>query len=373
MLSHLGEISVEDFLRDYWQKKPLLIRQGITDLTIIDANELAGFALETDVESRLIIETPQDTSPLDSQWQLIHGPLDDDAFTRLPPSHWTLLVQAVDQLSPELHQLRKKFAFIPNWRIDDIMVSYASDGGNVGPHFDYYDVFLVQASGTREWRLGQVCDGNSPLRQDTDCKLLTQFTPSDSWVLEPGDILYIPPCIAHWGIARGECMTYSVGFRAPSDADLVLDLAQELASHWPAHRRFSDPDLRRRDNPGELRPEDVEKVRALLIGIAEDRTLLTQWLGCYMTQPKRDQLVYQPQNQGLSLSPAARLAYAIDRIQPDQAQLYANGQVFPCNLALAKVLCGHPTDDNLTKTLENLSGEQDSNLIRELQAHDILI
>src|SRR5690606_33230205 len=178
-LTHLGELPIEDFLRAYWQKKPLLIRNAFPNFeSPIDGDELAGLALEEEVESRLILEHCK------VPWELQHGPFDENIFSTLPESHWTLLVQAVDQWVPEVHELLNHFRFIPNWRLDDIMVSYAPDQGSVGPHFDYYDVFLLQGAGQRRWRTGQQCDVNSAHVEGTPLNVLKNFEQQNEWLLE---------------------------------------------------------------------------------------------------------------------------------------------------------------------------------------------
>jgi 50S ribosomal protein L16 3-hydroxylase len=233
-LEQLGDMPIETFLRDYWQKKPLLIRQAYPGFELpIDGDELAGLALEEEVESRIVLEHGK------TPWELRHGPFDEQTFSQLPESHWTLLVQAVDQWVPEIHELLQDFQFIPGWRLDDIMISYASDKGSVGPHFDYYDVFLLQGMGKRRWRIGQHCDSGSELVEGTPLKLLRNFETTDEWVLEPGDMLYIPPGIAHWGIAEGECITCSIGFRAPPGAGLraaVEGKGQQRGGTGAGHR-----------------------------------------------------------------------------------------------------------------------------------------
>ncbi len=332
-----GGMPVEDFLRNYWQKQPLLIKQALPDLPVIDPNELAGYALEKSVESRLIIERPKTDAPLLSEWSLILGPLTGKSFKKLPDSHWTLLVQAVNQLHPAIHTLLDRFRFIPSWRIDDVMVSYAADKGGVGPHFDYYDVFLLQASGKRHWRLGQACTSASPLRPDTECKILQDFHTSAEWIAEPGDLLYIPPGLAHWGIAEGECMTYSVGFRAPSCAEILLDYAQERASTFTEDHRFTDDDRVSSDNPGFITDTDLAKVRAILQAALLDDEQLASWFGRFMTQPSRDALRFDLDTPYPVLAPGVRAAYRVH--QNDQAALYVNGEAFDCSLALAQALC----------------------------------
>ena len=205
--SVLGTLSEERFLSDYWQQKPLLIRGAWPNFQApIDADELAGLALEDEVESRLIIG---------SDYAVEQGPFAEERFASLPAREWTLLVQAVDLWVPEVAEMLRRFSFLPRWRIDDIMVSYATDGGGVGPHFDDYDVFLLQGSGQRRWQIGDYCDANSALSEHSQLKILDAFDAQQDWLLNPGDMLYLPPRLAHCGVAVGECCTYSVGFRAP--------------------------------------------------------------------------------------------------------------------------------------------------------------
>ena len=173
-----------------------------------------------------------------NNWSLRHGPFTEQDFLNLPEQDWTLLVQAVDLWVPQVQQLQDRFEFLPRWRMDDVMVSFACPGGSVGPHFDQYDVFLLQVEGTRRWQIGGHCDGNTPLKADCPMRVLECFSSRQEWLLEPGDMLYLPPGIAHWGVAESECLTYSIGFRSPSIADLLGDLAVELmAQGYDAHYR----------------------------------------------------------------------------------------------------------------------------------------
>ena len=179
----LGDISAEEFLADYWQKKPLLIRNAIPNFEPpVDGDELAGMALEQEVESRLVVG---------ADWQLEHGPFTEERFQTLPSTDWTLLVQAVDLWVPEVAELLHEFNFLPPWRLDDIMVSYAEAGGSVGPHFDYYDVFLLQGAGQRRWQIGQRCDNDTPLATGTDLKIIADFKATNEWVLNTGDMLWV--------------------------------------------------------------------------------------------------------------------------------------------------------------------------------------
>jgi 50S ribosomal protein L16 3-hydroxylase len=279
----LGDIGAEEFLADYWQKKPLLVRGAIVDFEPpIDGDELAGLALEAEVESRLIVG---------SDWQMEQGPFAESRFANLPPSNWSLLVQAVDLWVPEVAELLQHFSFLPAWRIDDIMVSYAEDGGGVGPHFDYYDVFLLQGSGRRKWQIGQHCDGNSPMADNANLKILADFTATDEWILEPGDMLYIPPKVAHWGTAVGDCTTFSIGFRAPGATEMLDDLATELLSRGPASTFLTDPPLRPELAGDSISPAYIAQIKSLLLETLNDDQLLTEWFAQYMTEPKYPMLV----------------------------------------------------------------------------------
>jgi len=342
-LTHLGSLSVEEFLRDYWQKKPVLIRKALPDfVSPLDGDELAGLALEEEVESRLILENG------DTPWELQHGPFDEDTFATLPESNWSLLVQAVDQWVPEVNDLLQHFRFIPNWRLDDIMVSYAPDQGSVGPHFDYYDVFLLQGAGTRRWRIGQTCDADSPRVEGTALNILQSFEQTEEWVLEPGDMLYVPPGVAHWGIAEGESITYSIGFRAPSHSDILSELGQDLADQLSNDQRFSDPDLQLQDNPGEISTSAIAQVRNILTEHLTDERIAS-WFGRYMSERKYveelegeeiDSAEWQEELQnGLLLwrHPAARFAWY--PLTKERALLFVDGGQFTASCEFASYLC----------------------------------
>ena len=373
-LTHLGDISVEQFLAEYWQQKPLLIRQAFPSFTSpVTPEELAGFALEEGIESRLVLEQPT-ANPLLSHWQVEQGPLPETRFAQLPESHWTLLVQAVDQLVPDVGNLLDRFRFISNWRLDDVMVSYAADQGGVGPHFDYYDVFLLQAQGKRRWRLGQRCDSHSTLRNDTAMKILTQFDQQEDYLLEPGDMLYIPPNLAHWGTAEGACMTYSMGFRAPSHSELLLDLSEEVASHLTSDQRYSDSGLTQAAHPGAISPDAVERVRKIVSELMADPTHIAQWLASYGTRARRS--VPELDEPGLpdatsasvalSLKHRIRSAYVVTK--GDAALLYLDGSSSPCSLALAQALSGYQTFRR-----EEFTEATDRELVDELVANQWLL
>lgn len=217
---HFGKISKSVFLRDYWQKKPLLIKQALSNfISPISADELAGLSLEDDFESRLV-----KGSIKDQNWVLTNGPFQESDFFNMPKDNWTLLVQGVDRFIPEVEQLIDHFNFIPRWRFDDVMISYAPCGGSVGPHFDYYDVFLLQGSGRRQWHLSdQFCQLDNYL-ESTPLRIMKRFEIQQSFTVEPGDVLYVPPKIAHHGISMSDdCTTLSFGYRSYTGQELFGD------------------------------------------------------------------------------------------------------------------------------------------------------
>ena len=329
-LQLLGGITAREFLRDYWQKKPLLIRQAIPDFeSPIDADELAGLALEEEVESRLVIEHGE------RPWELRRGPFAEDAFSTLPAREWTLLVQAVDQFVPEVAELLEHFRFLPSWRIDDVMISFAAPGGSVGPHFDNYDVFLLQAQGKRNWKIGQMCSSESPLLQHADLRILAEFEESAEWVLEPGDMLYLPPRLAHFGIAEDDCMTYSVGFRAPSAAEVLTHFTDFLAQYLTDEERYTDADAQPVSDPHQIQSDALDRLKSLLAEHMSDERMLLTWFGQFMTEPRYPELVAGEElgeddfinslQDGAILvrNPSARMAWSeVD----DDVLLFASGQ-----------------------------------------------
>ena len=278
----LGKITAEEFLSDYWQQRPLLIRNAIANFSPpIDGNELAGLALEPEVESRLV---------MGDQWQVEHGPFSEQRFQHLEQRNWTLLVQAVDLWVPEVAEILRSFSFLPPWRIDDIMVSYAADGGNVGPHFDNYDVFLLQGAGQRKWSVGGLCDNNSVLLPHADLRILADNNFTEEWTLNCGDMLYLPPRYSHHGVAIGECTTFSIGFRAPSATEILDDLTTELISQNKLLGVLTDPPLTPAMANQPISPAYIEQIRALINHSLSDDDLLMRWFAQFMTRPKYPQL-----------------------------------------------------------------------------------
>lgn len=340
-LTLLGGISPGEFLRHYWQKKPLLIRQAIPHFSgLLTADELAGLACEEDVYSRIVIQT-------DNQWQLKDGPFDEAYFSQLPEKDWTLLVQSVNHLLPEASALLQQFNFIPRARLDDLMISYAADGGSVGPHFDSYDVFLLQGSGKRLWQISDQTD--LTLVENSHLKILKTFSANQSWLLEAGDMLYLPPKFAHWGIAQpsdeAPCMTYSVGFRAPTQQELATEFLGFLQDQYSQSIKqlaglYEDPELTLQNNTAEISTETITKVSNYLRAILWNNDDVSEFIGQYLTEPNQDivfvpnkkmklaQFIQHMQSNDLALDLKSKLLF-------HQNSFYMNGEAFTLdNLAL---------------------------------------
>jgi 50S ribosomal protein L16 3-hydroxylase len=276
MVAGVLNLDRELFLAEYWQQKPLLIPSALSDFEApVSADELAGLALEDEVESRIVEQH-------EGQWRLQHGPFTPEDFDRTIP--WTLLVQAVDHYIPEVAALRHLIDFIPQWRVDDVMVSYAVDGGSVGPHYDNYDVFLLQGEGQRLWKLGQSCDSKSATLPHDSLRVLTEFDTAQEFLLNPGDILYVPPGIAHWGIAKGECTTFSIGFRAPRINDMLSRWADATLEQLDPELFYTDPTfLKDAIRPGEISRQERDQVRGILLS-ALNKLDAENWFGELVTE-----------------------------------------------------------------------------------------
>jgi 50S ribosomal protein L16 3-hydroxylase len=257
-------LNTQQFLEHYWQKKPLLICQAFADFQPgIDAEDVAGLAMEPDADSRLVQGNHREQN-----WQLEHGPFDEEDFTQLGETDWTLLVCGLEQWWPAAADLLAAFRFLPDWRIDDLMVSVAGRGGSVGPHTDQYDVFLLQADGRRHWQIATRYD--SSLVPDLPLAILAHFQPEQSWTLAPGDMLYLPPGVAHHGVAEDQsCMTWSVGFRAPSASELADRLLSTLVAMGEHSQRYRDTNLTG-DQPAILTAQQAQSLRRLLAPYLDD-------------------------------------------------------------------------------------------------------
>ena len=296
-LALLNHLTPAQFLAEYWQKKPLLIRQAIPNFTgLLSPNELAGLACEEDVQARIIKQNK-------GKWSVVQSPFDEAVFAKLPKRDWTLLMQSVNHYLPEAADLLAMFNFIPHARLDDLMVSYAPTGGGVGAHVDSYDVFLLQGSGKRNWKISATSNqkpADLSLVEGAPLKILQNFVAEQEWTLEAGDMLYLPPQIAHWGVSESDdCMTYSIGFRAPKTQELQHEFLSYLQDNVSADGLYADADLTLQNHPAEISADMVNKVSATLQKITWDKNYVADFLGKYLTEPKPD-VVFEP-NKTISI------------------------------------------------------------------------
>ncbi len=315
----LGGLSARSFLARHWHKRPLLIRGAIPDfLGFLTAREIQRLATHPDVQARLVLREGR-------RWTLRHGPFRPVDFKALPARNWTLLVQELNHWIPEAADLLDRFSFVPHARLDDLMVSYAVPGGGVGPHFDSYDVFLLQGFGVRRWAIAETDD--LELLPDSDLKLLRRFKPQARWDLDAGDMLYLPPQCAHDGVAVTECFTYSVGFRAPTYQEWVDAFLDYLRDHLQVPGRYADPDLALQHHPSELPAGLLERVGQALQAIRWDRSDVLACVGTYLSEPKphlfftppesplpRARFLGQVARQGLRLDPKSRVLFRGRRV-----------------------------------------------------------
>ncbi len=333
----LGGISPVTFMRRYWQKKPLLIRQAMPGVQPpIERSKLFALAESDEVESRLIVQSSglaegvktkggkAKSKVAEPGWRLSHGPLNRRSLPALSQPGWTLLVQGLDLHVPAAYEMLKQFRFVPDARLDDLMISYATDGGGVGPHYDSYDVFLLQVHGRRRWRIGPLNDAS--LQPDVPLKILSNFEPEQEWVLEPGDMLYLPPKWAHDGIAQGECMTCSIGFRVPEETELAREVLVRLVEALEPTGQpqlYKDPGQPATATPG-LVPEALQDFAAKAVFKAlKDPAALRSALGEVLTEPK-PRVWFQageplPPGVGARLDPRTRMVY-------DDKRVFANGE-----------------------------------------------
>jgi 50S ribosomal protein L16 3-hydroxylase len=318
----LGGLTPAAFLKKHWQKKPLLIRNAIPHFKgLIDKKELMSLSYQDAVESRIVISDHH-------AWDLLNGPFKLRDFKKMQ-GNWTLLVQGINYYLPEAAELLKTFNFIPHARLDDLMISYAPDGGGVGPHFDSYDVFLLQGSGKRLWQISKQTDRS--LIPDAPLRILEKFVPEDEWLLESGDMLYLPPNYAHNGVAVGESMTYSIGFRALNHQEIVREFLHHLEDHYELEGIYSDPDLMLTKHPAEISSLMIKKVAAVLKKIQFGEKEVGDFLGKYLSEPKQNlyfdapskplskkQFLQQAKNSGVCLDLKSQMLFTKDI-------LYVNG------------------------------------------------
>jgi 50S ribosomal protein L16 3-hydroxylase len=334
------------FLRDHWQKRPLLVRGAFPRFrSPLTPNDLAGLACEPLATSRLVVHRARG-----DRWSVRHGPFAETDFARLPQRDWTLLVQDCDKLIAEVEQLLAPFRFIPDWRVDDVMTSYAVDGGSVGAHVDRYDVFLLQGIGHRRWQISTDPAAPVAFRDGLELKLLRAFEPTHAWTLGPGDLLYLPPGVPHHGVAVGACMTYSIGMRAPSLGELLVDWAEAAGDALADTPRYADPDLSPSRAPAEIAPAAFARVDAMLrAALAADGEARRDWFARFITRyrsahvaaPRARALPWADFEQRLSRgatlhrSPWSRYAW---RRAGRGAIAYLGGDAYRCSLRCARTL-----------------------------------
>ncbi len=395
-----GDISLPTFLKEYWQQKPLLIRNAIPAYVCpITANDMAGLACEEGVESRIIL------GEYNGDWECRYGPFDDAQFAQLPDKCWTLLLQSCNLYVAEFAQLLEHFNFIPSWRVDDIMLSYAAPGGSVGPHIDQYDVFLLQATGQRHWSISTQAVSSSDYIADLDVKILKEFVAEQSWVLEPGDILYLPPGVVHHGVAvssdkasdnnvgaelkseseREDCMTVSIGFRAPNVVELSTAVLDELLSQATESVKgasvdsvfYHDSGLPIQTHTGEINSWALQRINSLMQKELTKQITNSVWFGKYITQT--DEAIEIPvlsvsltelatliaERQPLLRSEYSKLAFIMSDIDENNAlqaiQFFCNGEVsyYPMSLFdLISLLCDtrYPSPEWLANNLKEGDG-----------------
>jgi 50S ribosomal protein L16 3-hydroxylase len=322
-LQLLGGLSPQQFMKRHWQKKPLLVRQAIPGFKpLLERSALFELAAREEVESRLLRQGAKG-------WQLRRGPFERRALPPLKTPDWTLLVQGVDLHDEAVHRLMQQFRFVPDARLDDVMISYATNGGGVGPHFDSYDVFLLQAHGQRRWRIGRQKDLR--LVEGLPLKILANFQPEQEYVLDPGDILYLPPRWAHDGVAEGECMTYSIGFRQPARGELARELLLRLAEdaeEAAGDAVYRDPGQPAVESPGGIPPGMLDFARDALQAVLDDPVELQCLLGEYLSDPKPN--VWFESEAG-ARTRAVGGAVRLDRrtrMMFDEQHIYINGESY---------------------------------------------
>jgi 50S ribosomal protein L16 3-hydroxylase len=334
ILQSLGRLSLEQFMRTHWQRRPAMIRAALPGFSSpISIPALFALAARDDVESRLIDSAGGD-------WKLEHGP-----FDRLPARRrrsWTLLVQGVDLHDDAVHRLLQQFRFVPDARLDDLMISFASDGGGVGPHMDSYDVFLLQAHGKRRWQVAP--PGDPALRPGLPVKLLEHFEPTEEWTLEPGDMLYLPPGWQHDGVAVGDCLTFSIGFRAPSRHEFLAAFLAACADEPDGpDPRFTDRGRLPTAHPGELPGDLGDQLRSWALDWRPKPAAVDRFIGCYVTEPKPTVWFDPPAAMSPSRFGAAARVHGLgvdrrSRIAWRGATIFLNGEAFDASVAGRRAL-----------------------------------
>ncbi|MCU4520054.1 cupin domain-containing protein [Acinetobacter schindleri] len=343
-LDVLGGITAEQFLAEYWQKKPLLVRNAMPEIAgLLEPDDVMELALDENVTARLIKQKDRDPN----QWSVKSSPLLKADFQKMPKL-WTLLVQAVDHYSFDLSELWKKFPFIPQWRRDDIMVSYAPQGGSVGKHFDFYDVFLVQGYGHRRWQLGQMCNAETELVPGQPLKLLPEMDVNFDEVLAPGDLLYVPPGLSHYGVAEDDCLTFSFGFRMPNVSDMMDRVGDKFAENEVLRNPLTDIIRDQISAAGEVTTNELEYLQSKIMEQLHNSNVLEDAIMSLMSEPKYPENIPEAEeigtgdleealDQGYSimLEPASRLLYTEE---DDEILFWGNGEGLCVSEAFAEKL-----------------------------------
>jgi 50S ribosomal protein L16 3-hydroxylase len=369
----LGKLSIKQFLQEYWQKKPLLIRQAFASFqTPISPDELAGLACEEQVNSRIIIEEGGE-----HPWQAINGPMDESIFESLPETHWTLVVNDLEKYVPELAWITDQFRFIPEWHLDDLMSSYAAPQGSVGPHVDLYDVFILQGSGQRRWQINTrpVTDDN--VISGLDIRLQKEFTAEQEWVLNAGDMLYIPSGVSHHGVSIGESMSFSIGFKATTHEALVNDYIAHLTQDLSIHKTYVLPNEGEPAHANEISAAAIAEVQKIFRHYLDpENPTLTRWFGRFVSDTRMDYLneCEYPLDSSQSLlsfmteqslmlyrHPASRFAFTCSE---DETLLFVDGEDYNVSEAFAVGLCQQRMLD-LAELLK-LSNDKEQALLLQL-------
>jgi len=343
-LDVLGGITAEQFLAEYWQKKPLLVRNAMPEIAgLLEPDDVLELALDENVTARLIKQKDRDPN----QWSVKSSPLLKADFQKMPKL-WTLLVQAVDHYSFDLSELWKKFPFIPQWRRDDIMVSYAPQGGSVGKHFDFYDVFLVQGYGQRRWQLGQMCNAETEFVPGQPLKLLPEMDVNFDEVLAPGDLLYVPPGLSHYGVAENDCLTFSFGFRMPNVSDMMDRVGDKFAENEVLRNPLTDIIRDQISAAGEVTANELEYLKSKIMEQLHNSNVLEDAIMGLMSEPKYPENIPEAEeigtgdleealDQGYSimLEPASRLLYTEE---DDEILFWGNGEGLCVSEAFAEKL-----------------------------------
>ncbi len=365
----LGEISVEQFLSEFWQKKPLLVRAAVPGFAgLLSRDALFGLAGQDNVTARMVRKT-------EAGWTLTHGPFRKRDFPAKKSAElWTILVQELNHHLTSADELLNRFNFIPHARLDDLMVSYAVPGGGVGPHFDSYDVFLLQGHGRRRWQIGSQQD--LTLIPGLPLKILQHFEVEQEWVLEPGDMLYLPPSYAHNGIAVDECTTYSIGFRAPTSQEIATQFLVYLQDRIELPGMYADPDLQLQAHPGEIGEAMMQQLSQMIDQIRWDQDDVTNFTGCYLTEPKAhiffdapDELPSLPAltemvaRHGIRLAPQSRLLFYRNKffLNGEAVELGESGSVLLVELADSRCIAPRRVSDAEAEWL--LTGLADGYLV----------